>query len=61
MYTRLSERVGWNMEVIDIKQSEQGGLKEVVAKLEGKGVFKVLNSFRDVPSGVLLIHKAIYL
>ena len=42
MYSRLSERQGWNLEVIDIKQSEQGGLKEVVAKLEGKSVFKVL-------------------
>ena len=42
MYTRLSEREGWNLEVIDIKPSEQGGLKEVVAKLNGKGVFKVL-------------------
>ena len=42
MYTRLSERQGWNMEVIDIKPSEQGGLKEVVAKLNGKSVFKVL-------------------
>ena len=30
------------MEVIDIKPSEQGGLKEVVAKLNGKSVFKVL-------------------
>ena len=42
MYTRLSEREGWSLEVIDIKPSEQGGLKEVVAKLNGKGVFKVL-------------------
>ncbi len=42
MYSRLSEREGWNLEVIDIKQSEQGGLKEVVAKLVGKSVFKVL-------------------
>ena len=42
MYTRLSERQGWNLEVIDIKPSEQGGLKEVVAKLNGKSVFKVL-------------------
>ena len=42
MYTRLSERENWNLEVIDIKPSEQGGLKEVVAKLEGKSVFKVL-------------------
>ncbi len=42
MYSRLSEREGWNLEVIDIKHSEQGGLKEVVAKLVGKSVFKVL-------------------
>jgi len=42
MYSRLSEREGWSLEVIDIKPSEQGGLKEVVAKLNGKGVFKVL-------------------
>ncbi len=42
MYTRLSEREGWSIEVIDIKPSDQGGLKEVVAKLNGKSVFKVL-------------------
>ena len=42
MYSRLTEREGWNIDVIDIKQAEQGGLKEVVAQLEGKGVFKVL-------------------
>ena len=42
MYSRLSEREGWDMEIIDIKQSEQGGIKEVVAKLNGKSVFKVL-------------------
>ena len=28
------------MEVIDIKQSEQGGIKEVVAKLNGKSVLR---------------------
>ena len=42
MYTRLSEREGWNLEIMDIKPSEQGGLKEVVAKLNGKSIFKVL-------------------
>lgn len=42
MYTRLSEREGWSVDVIDIKQAEQGGLREVVAQLNGKGVFKVL-------------------
>ena len=42
MYSRLSERQSWDMEVINIKPSEQGGLKEVVVKLNGKSVFKVL-------------------
>ena len=42
MYTRLSERQGWQLDIIDIKPSEQGGLKEVVAKLNGKSDFKVL-------------------
>jgi peptide chain release factor 1 len=42
MYSRLAEREGWNLDVIDIKQAEQGGLKEVVAQLIGKSVFKVL-------------------
>ena len=42
MYSRLAERESWNLEVIDIKPSEQGGLKEVVAKLNGKGVFEGL-------------------
>ena len=42
MYSRLAEREGWNVDVIDIKQAEQGGLREVVAQLSGKSVFKVL-------------------
>src|SRR6056300_1596914 len=42
MYSRLAEREGWNVDVIDIKQAEQGGLREVVAQLNGKSVFKVL-------------------
>ena len=42
MYTRLSESQGWQLDIIDIKPSEQGGLKEVVAKLNAKSVFKVL-------------------
>ena len=42
MYSRLAEREGWHIDVIDIKQAEQGGLQEVVAQLEGTSVFKVL-------------------
>ena len=40
MYSRLAERENWIMEIIDIKHAEQGGLKEVVAKLIGKSVFQ---------------------
>ena len=35
MYTRLAEREGWGIEVINSKPAEQGGLKEAVAKLTG--------------------------
>ena len=30
MYTRLSEREGWNLEIMDIKPSEQGGLRKIL-------------------------------
>jgi peptide chain release factor 1 len=42
MYTRLAEREGWGIEIINTRPAEQGGLKEVVAKLTGQGVFKVM-------------------
>ena len=42
MYTRLAEREGWGIEIINTRPAEQGGLKEAVAKLTGKAVFKVM-------------------
>ena len=42
MYSRLSERQGWKVEVVNIKQSEPSGLKEAVVKINGQGVFKFL-------------------
>jgi len=42
MYSRLSERQGWRVEVVNIKQSEPSGLKEAVVKINGQGVFKFL-------------------
>jgi len=42
MYSRLSERQGWKVEVVNIKQSEPSGLKEAVVKINGRGVFKFL-------------------
>ena len=42
MYSRLSERQGWKLEIVNSKQSEPSGLKEVVVKINGRGVFKFL-------------------
>ena len=42
MYSRLSERQGWKLEIVNLKQSEPSGLKEVVVKINGQGVFKFL-------------------
>ena len=42
MYSRLSERQGWKVEIVNIKQSEPSGLKEAVVKINGQGVFKFL-------------------
>ena len=42
MYSRLSERQGWRVEVVNTKQSEPSGLKEAVVKINGQGVFKFL-------------------
>ena len=42
MYSRLSERQGWKLEIVSSKQSEPSGLKEVIVKINGQGVFKFL-------------------
>ena len=42
MYSRLSERQGWKVEIVNIKQSEPSGIKEAVVKINGQGVFKFL-------------------
>ena len=39
MYTRYSEAQNWKMEILNERVGEQGGYKEVIAKLEGKDVF----------------------
>ncbi len=39
MYSRYVERRGWRMELLDLSESDLGGLKEVVALVEGQGVF----------------------
>ena len=42
MYSRMSERENWTIEVLNLRTAEQGGYKEVSLKLVGKGVYKVL-------------------
>jgi peptide chain release factor 1 len=42
MYTRFAERQGWKVEVLSSSESGVGGLREVVAGIEGKGVYRRL-------------------
>src|SRR5450631_980090 len=42
MYTRFAETQGWKVEVLSTSDSSVGGLKEVIAIIEGKRVFSQL-------------------
>ena len=42
MYSRYAERKGWKMEIIDAHATDIGGFKEVIAGIEGKGVYRRL-------------------
>ena len=39
MYTRFAERKGFRVSVLDESEAEQGGLKEVIALIEGAGAY----------------------
>ena len=39
MYQRYAENKGWKFEIIELAESELGGIKEVVANIAGSGVF----------------------
>ncbi|MEM6492113.1 MAG: peptide chain release factor 1 [Pseudomonadota bacterium] len=39
MYRRYAEKRGWRFSLIDASESEVGGFKEVVAQVDGDGVF----------------------
>ncbi|KFI32024.1 peptide chain release factor 1 [Haematobacter massiliensis] len=39
MYQRYADRQGWRFEVLDFQETELGGVKEVVASVQGEGVF----------------------
>jgi peptide chain release factor 1 len=42
MYSRYAEKQGWRIEVMSTSESGTGGLKEVIASMEGRGVYSRL-------------------
>jgi peptide chain release factor 1 len=42
MYSRFAERQGWKMDVVSMNRTGQGGLKEVIAMVEGDRVYSKL-------------------
>lgn len=42
MYRRYAELRGWRFELLDISETDLGGVKEAVARIEGRGVFAEL-------------------
>ncbi|HUE86291.1 MAG TPA: peptide chain release factor 1 [Vicinamibacterales bacterium] len=42
MYTRFAERQGWKLDVMSLSEAAQGGLKEVIVNIEGRGAFSKL-------------------
>jgi peptide chain release factor 1 len=42
MYTRFAERRRWKVEILSMSSASAGGLKEVVAAVEGRGAFAQL-------------------
>jgi len=42
MYSRFAERQGWKIDVMSSSNSDGGGLKEVIASIEGRGVYSRL-------------------
>jgi peptide chain release factor 1 len=42
MYSRFAERQRWKLELMSMSESGTGGVKEVIASIEGKGVYSRL-------------------
>jgi len=42
MYTRFAETKGWKVESLDSSPSEVGGFKEVIVKISGEDVYRVM-------------------
>jgi peptide chain release factor 1 len=39
MYRRYAERMGWRFDILELQESDLGGIKEVTAHMQGEGVF----------------------
>jgi peptide chain release factor 1 len=39
MYQRYADAKGWRFEIVELAESELGGVRELVARVEGEGVF----------------------
>ncbi|MBV53490.1 MAG: peptide chain release factor 1 [Coxiellaceae bacterium] len=42
MYSRFAEKKGWRIEMLSMHEGEHGGFKEVIARVEGQGVYSQL-------------------
>lgn len=42
MYHRFAEAQGWQFSVVSASEGEQGGFKEIIARIEGQGVYSQL-------------------
>jgi peptide chain release factor 1 len=42
MYQKYAESQGWRFELLELAETELGGIKEVMARIEGEGVFAKL-------------------
>ena len=42
MYSRFAERLGWKIDVISANRTGQGGIKEIIAMVEGERVYSKL-------------------
>lgn len=42
MYSRYVERKGWQIEILNLSESEHGGFKEVISKIKGTAVYSRL-------------------
>jgi peptide chain release factor 1 len=48
MYTRMAERRHWKSEILELSEADKGGIKEIVFKVDGPGVYGIL----ELESGV---------